>query len=200
MSSAMKLLEPAIKAVTTVKFFESYVDKSGRLTWDNYKDQLEKASLFPRQRFPRALENDSQCLWESFRNAFGKRFPMASEIVSQGLWGKFENRNFSWQMGDSQGLWETITKGFENRFPQGFGKRFRRASGIDSQGLWETIPKCFGNRFPKGLRIDVYWFSFLSIGDREQVHSGGQSRTSGQDKGCSGCSCGRICSISCCGS
>ena len=145
MSSAMKLLEPAIKAVTTVKFFESYVDKSGRLTWDNYKDQLEKASLFPRQRFPRALENDSQ--------AFGNRFAMPLGSVSQWL-----RKSFPKGFGESlriailAGKW-AIPKGFGKRLPRALRIDSPKVLGNDSEGLRESIPKDFGKRFPRALGI-----------------------------------------------
>ena len=43
MNSAMKLSEAAIRAITTIKFYENYLDKHGRLSWDSYKDNLEKA-------------------------------------------------------------------------------------------------------------------------------------------------------------
>ena len=43
MNSAMKLVDAAIRAITTIKFYDNYLDKHGRLSWDSYKDNLEKA-------------------------------------------------------------------------------------------------------------------------------------------------------------
>ena len=43
MNMSMKLTEVAIKSITTIKFYENYLDKHGRLLWDSYKDPLEKA-------------------------------------------------------------------------------------------------------------------------------------------------------------
>jgi hypothetical protein len=40
---AMKLIEAAIKAINTVKFYENYMDRYGRLSWETYRDDLDKA-------------------------------------------------------------------------------------------------------------------------------------------------------------
>jgi hypothetical protein len=45
-NKAMKLSEAAIKSITTVKFYENYLDRHGRLSWDNYRDNLDKAIRF----------------------------------------------------------------------------------------------------------------------------------------------------------
>ena len=43
MNAAMQLSEAAIKCITIVKFYENYLDKDGRLSWDNYKESIEQA-------------------------------------------------------------------------------------------------------------------------------------------------------------
>ena len=42
MSKAIKLCETAIRTITVVKFYENYMMKSGRLSWDTYKEKLEQ--------------------------------------------------------------------------------------------------------------------------------------------------------------
>ncbi|MFM7978333.1 MAG: hypothetical protein ACKPKO_03375 [Candidatus Fonsibacter sp.] len=42
MSKAIKLCETAIKTITVIKFYENYMLKSGRLSWEAYKDKLEQ--------------------------------------------------------------------------------------------------------------------------------------------------------------
>ena len=37
---ATKLSEAAIESITTVKFYENYLDRHGRLSWGNYKDNF----------------------------------------------------------------------------------------------------------------------------------------------------------------
>ena len=43
MNQAMKLCDVAIKTITLIKFYENYMSKSGRLSWETYKEQLEEA-------------------------------------------------------------------------------------------------------------------------------------------------------------
>ena len=45
MNAAMRLSEAAIKSITTIKFIENYTDKHGRLSWENYSEKIEKATL-----------------------------------------------------------------------------------------------------------------------------------------------------------
>ena len=42
MNAAMKLAEVAIRSITTVKFYENYMDKSGNLSWEIFKDHINK--------------------------------------------------------------------------------------------------------------------------------------------------------------
>ncbi len=42
MSTAMKLAEMASRSITTFKFYENYMDKFGNLSWDNFKDAIDK--------------------------------------------------------------------------------------------------------------------------------------------------------------
>ena len=43
MNTAMRLIDAAIKVITAVKFFEIYMRKSGRLSWENYKESIDQA-------------------------------------------------------------------------------------------------------------------------------------------------------------
>ena len=43
MNKAMKLCDVAIKTITLIKFYENYMSKSGRLSWESYKEKLEEA-------------------------------------------------------------------------------------------------------------------------------------------------------------
>ena len=43
MNTAMTLIDAAIKVITAVKFFENYMHKSGRLSWENYKESIDQA-------------------------------------------------------------------------------------------------------------------------------------------------------------
>ena len=42
MNKAVKLCDVAIKTITLIKFYENYMTKSGRLSWESYKDKLEE--------------------------------------------------------------------------------------------------------------------------------------------------------------
>ena len=44
MNTAMKLSEAAIRAINTVKFYENYMDRHGRLSWETYRDHIDKAT------------------------------------------------------------------------------------------------------------------------------------------------------------
>ena len=67
MSAAMKWIESAIRAITTVKFYENYLTEMagcrGTTTMNNWVR-----------------------LWESFPKAFGKRFPKALGNVPHSFW------------------------------------------------------------------------------------------------------------------
>ena len=47
--SAMKLCEEALKLITTVKIYENYMDRNGRMSWEDFKDKLDEALLKPFQ-------------------------------------------------------------------------------------------------------------------------------------------------------
>ncbi|MFM7980027.1 MAG: hypothetical protein ACKPKO_11995 [Candidatus Fonsibacter sp.] len=42
MTKALKLCDVAIKTITLIKFYDNYMLKSGRLSWETYKDKLEE--------------------------------------------------------------------------------------------------------------------------------------------------------------
>ena len=42
MNKAMRLCETAIKHITMIKFFENYMMKGGRVSWESYKEKLEQ--------------------------------------------------------------------------------------------------------------------------------------------------------------
>ena len=42
----MKFCDVAIKTITLIKFYENYMTKSGRLSWESYKDKLEEVPTF----------------------------------------------------------------------------------------------------------------------------------------------------------
>ena len=46
MNTAMKVVEMAIRSITTVKFYENYMDKFGNLSWENFKDAIDKVLYF----------------------------------------------------------------------------------------------------------------------------------------------------------
>ena len=46
MNKAMKLCDVAIKTITLIKFYENYMTKTGRLSWEAYKDKLEEVPTF----------------------------------------------------------------------------------------------------------------------------------------------------------
>jgi len=43
--SAMKLCEEALKLVTTVKIYENYMDRNGRMSWEDFKDKVDEVLL-----------------------------------------------------------------------------------------------------------------------------------------------------------
>ena len=45
MLTAMKLSETAINALTTLKFYENYMDKHGNISWDRSKDNVDQARV-----------------------------------------------------------------------------------------------------------------------------------------------------------
>ena len=42
-NSAMKLCEEALKLITTVKLYENYLDRNGRMSWDDMRDKVDEA-------------------------------------------------------------------------------------------------------------------------------------------------------------
>ena len=46
MSKAIKLCDTAIRTITLIKFYENYMMKCGRLSWEAYKDKLEEVPTF----------------------------------------------------------------------------------------------------------------------------------------------------------
>ena len=46
MNTAMKLAEMAIRSITTVKFYENYMDKFGNLSWENFKDAIDNVLYY----------------------------------------------------------------------------------------------------------------------------------------------------------
>ena len=47
MNKAMKLCDTAIRTTTVIKFYENYMTKCGRLSWENYKGMLEQVPTIP---------------------------------------------------------------------------------------------------------------------------------------------------------
>ncbi len=43
MNKAIRLCDIAIRTITMIKFYENYMMKCGRLSWETYKDKLEQA-------------------------------------------------------------------------------------------------------------------------------------------------------------
>ena len=41
-NKAMQLCDAAIRTITVIKFYENYMMKCGRLSWEAYKDKLEQ--------------------------------------------------------------------------------------------------------------------------------------------------------------
>ena len=41
-STAMKLCEEALKLITTVKIWENYMDRNGRVSWEDFKDKVDE--------------------------------------------------------------------------------------------------------------------------------------------------------------
>ena len=39
--NAMRLSEEALKLITTVKIYENYMDRGGRVSWDDFKDRID---------------------------------------------------------------------------------------------------------------------------------------------------------------
>ena len=42
MNKAMRLCDMAIRTITAIKFYENYMTKCGRVSWEIYKDKLEQ--------------------------------------------------------------------------------------------------------------------------------------------------------------
>ena len=43
--SAMKLCEEALKLITMVKIYENYMDRNGRMSWEDFKDKVDEVLL-----------------------------------------------------------------------------------------------------------------------------------------------------------
>ena len=46
MIKAIKLCDTAIRTITVIKFYENYMNKCGRLSWESYKEKLEQVPTF----------------------------------------------------------------------------------------------------------------------------------------------------------
>jgi hypothetical protein len=46
MSKAIKLCDTAIRTITVIKFYDNYMNKCGRLSWESYKEKLEQVPTF----------------------------------------------------------------------------------------------------------------------------------------------------------
>ena len=66
MNKAMQLCDVAIKTITLIKFYENYMTKTGRLSWEAYKEKLEEVPTFHTP-----LWNYSSLLEELFHGANG---------------------------------------------------------------------------------------------------------------------------------
>ena len=44
-NSAMKLCEEALKLITTLKLYENYLDRNGRMSWEDFKDKVDEVLL-----------------------------------------------------------------------------------------------------------------------------------------------------------
>ena len=40
--NAMRLSEEALKLITTVKIYENYMDRGGRVSWDDFKERIDE--------------------------------------------------------------------------------------------------------------------------------------------------------------
>ena len=43
--NAMRLSEEALKLITTVKIYENYMDRNGRMSWEDFKDKVDMVLL-----------------------------------------------------------------------------------------------------------------------------------------------------------
>ncbi|MFM7984692.1 MAG: hypothetical protein ACKPKO_35755, partial [Candidatus Fonsibacter sp.] len=43
--SAMRLCEEALKLITTVKIWENYMDRHGKVSWEDFKDKIDEVLL-----------------------------------------------------------------------------------------------------------------------------------------------------------
>ena len=43
MNKALKLGDSAMRTITAIKFYANWMNKTGRLPWENYKEKLEQA-------------------------------------------------------------------------------------------------------------------------------------------------------------
>ena len=66
---AMRMSESAINAITIVKFYENYMDKYGRVSWDNFQDYIDQVMHFQHRSYSSwqlesvllPTRNDSSC-------------------------------------------------------------------------------------------------------------------------------------------
>ena len=45
MNAAMQVAQVAIRSITTVKFYENYMDNFGSLSWENFNDAIDKVIM-----------------------------------------------------------------------------------------------------------------------------------------------------------